>query len=120
MIPPTKNIGTGETQVLRVAAYCRVSTLEETQAGSFELQCQHYREYIKENPKWEFVDIFSDEGVSGTSMTKRIGFMNMIDACIKVKPFVLICFRHSTQTNGLFIFLNINQIYHPLHPLSVF
>ncbi len=64
-----------------MAAYCRVSTLEESQAGSFELQCQHYREYIDNNPDWEFVDIYSDEGVSGTSMTKRIGFMNMIDAC---------------------------------------
>ena len=81
VIPPSKNLRTNETQLLRVAAYCRVSTLEETQAGSFELQCQHFREYIEQNPDWQFVDIFSDEGVSGTSMTKRIGFMNMIDTC---------------------------------------
>jgi len=66
---------------LRVAAYCRVSTLEESQASSFELQLQHYREMIEKNPEWELVEIYADEGVSGTSMKKRIDFRRMIDDC---------------------------------------
>lgn len=67
--------------VQRIAAYCRVSTYEESQAGSFELQVQHYREMIARNPKWELVDIYSDEGISGTSMTRRAGFQRMIEDC---------------------------------------
>ena len=66
---------------MRVAAYCRVSTLEESQASSFELQLQHYREMIEKNPEWELVEIYADEGVSGTSMKKRIDFRRMIDDC---------------------------------------
>lgn len=81
IIPPNKDISSDAKPVLRVAAYCRVSTLEETQTGIFELQCQHYREYITNTPGWELVDIYSDEGISGTSMTERIGLMNIIDAC---------------------------------------
>lgn len=44
-----------EVKRLRVAAYCRVSTDNEEQASSYEAQIQHYEEYIKTNPEWEFV-----------------------------------------------------------------
>lgn len=66
---------------MQVAAYCRVSTLEEAQAGSFELQLQHYREMIEKNSEWQLVEIYADEGVSGTSMKKRINFIRMIEDC---------------------------------------
>lgn len=55
--------------------------MEEAQAGSFELQRQHYLEYINNKPEWTLAGIYADEGVSGTSMQKRIGFIQMIDDC---------------------------------------
>jgi len=49
---------------LRVAAYCRVSTQEEQQLGSFEMQVRHFRQRIEGNPEWELVDIYQDEGIT--------------------------------------------------------
>ena len=67
---------------VRVAAYCRVSTAEEAQVGSFEMQVQHFKSVIDNNPNYELVKIYTDEGISGTSMGKRKGFQEMIeDAC---------------------------------------
>ena len=55
-----------EVKRLRVAAYCRVSTDNEEQPSSYEAQIQHYEEYIKTNPEWEFVGVYADEGISAT------------------------------------------------------
>ena len=67
---------------VRVAAYCRVSTAEEAQVGSFEMQVQHFKSVIDNNPNYELVKIYTDEGISGTSVGKRKGFQEMIeDAC---------------------------------------
>ena len=67
---------------VRVAAYCRVSTAEEAQVGSFEMQVQHFKSVIDNNPNYELVKIYTDEGISGTSVDKRKGFQEMIeDAC---------------------------------------
>ena len=68
VIPATESNLTDDNIILRVAAYCRVSTYEEAQAGSFELQVQHYKEMIEQNPKWELSGIYADEGVSATSI----------------------------------------------------
>lgn len=65
----------------RVAAYCRVSTYAESQAGSFELQKQTYFERIMANPEWEFAGIYADQGVSGTSLNRRKNFIRMIEDC---------------------------------------
>ncbi|MGN0520990.1 MAG: recombinase family protein [Candidatus Fimenecus sp.] len=67
-----------DTPKVRVAAYCRVSTAEEAQAGSFEMQVQHFKSVIEANPTYELVKIYTDEGISGTSVNKRIGFQEMI------------------------------------------
>lgn len=66
---------------MRVAAYCRVSTHDEAQAGSFALQVQHYREMIEQNPKWTLADVYADEGASATSMQKRTNFLRMLEDC---------------------------------------
>ena len=55
---------------LRVAAYCRVSTDEEEQASSYEVQIEHYTSFIQGNPEWELAGIFADEGISGTNTKK--------------------------------------------------
>ena len=62
----------------RVAAYARVSTDSDEQATSYEAQVDFYTRKIKSNPEWEFVEVYADEGVSGTSTKGREGFKRMI------------------------------------------
>ena len=69
----------------RVIAYCRVSTKEEEQLNSYENQLKHYTDVITENPDWEFVGIFADKGISGTSVKKRDEFNKMIRFCKRGK-----------------------------------
>lgn len=66
---------------LRVAAYCRVSTDEERQLGSFENQIEYFTRLISENKNYRLVKIYSDEGISGTSTRSRKGFREMIADC---------------------------------------
>ena len=83
VIMPTKKLyAYQDSPKVRVAAYCRVSTAEEAQVGSFEMQVQHFKSVIENNPNYELVKIYTDEGISGTSVGKRKGFQEMIeDAC---------------------------------------
>ena len=76
MIPAKNN--QSEYKQIRVAAYCRVSTKEEQQVISFELQKQWYQQLAEKNSDWDLVGIYADEGISGTSIKKRIGFQQMI------------------------------------------
>ena len=70
---------------LRVAAYCRVSTDSDEQAGSYDAQVEHYTDYISRNPDWEFAGIYADDGISGTNTRKREQFNVMIDDCMAGK-----------------------------------
>lgn len=64
---------------LKVAAYVRVSTENDEQTSSYELQINDFTERIKANPNWEFVGIYSDEGISGTELSHRKGMLQMIE-----------------------------------------
>lgn len=66
---------------LRVAAYCRVSTDREEQAGSLESQQRFFRELIASRPDWELTEVYCDQGISGTSTEKRLAFNRMIAHC---------------------------------------
>ena len=68
-----------QVRKLRVAAYCRVSTGEESQQGSFTSQISYFKSVITNNPDWELVEIYVDENRSGTSRTRRQGFNQMIE-----------------------------------------
>lgn len=81
VIPAISDLEEGKPKTLRVAAYCRVSTDEDAQVGSYELQVQYYTELIQRNPEWVFVNVYADEGISGTSVSKRIQFQTMIQDC---------------------------------------
>ena len=82
IMPEKKEYVYQDAPKVRVAAYCRVSTAEEAQVGSFEMQIQHFQSVIDNNPNYELVKIYTDEGISGTSVGKRKGFQEMIeDAC---------------------------------------
>lgn len=79
VIPPQKSAeAPAPFKKLRVAAYCRVSTQEEQQVGSFEMQVHHFTKRIEANPEWEMVEIYQDEGISATTIEKRLGFQKMI------------------------------------------
>lgn len=62
----------------RVAAYARVSTDSDEQLSSYEMQVDFYTRHINSNPDWEFVEVYTDEGISGTNIKKRDGFNRMI------------------------------------------
>ncbi|MCI8590151.1 MAG: recombinase family protein [Clostridiales bacterium] len=70
---------------IRVAAYCRVSTNQEEQLNSYEVQKNYYAEKINSEPKWTLVDIFADKGITGTSVKKRDEFNRMIRMCKRGK-----------------------------------
>ena len=63
----------------RVAAYARVSTDSDEQMGSVEAQKDYFQKLITERPGWVLVEIYADEGISGTSLNRREAFTRMID-----------------------------------------
>ena len=81
-------IPTLAVQKKRVAAYARVSTNSEEQLTSYEAQVKHYTEYIQSKEHtdhWQFVDVYTDKGITGTSTAKREGFNRMIQDALAGK-----------------------------------
>lgn len=62
----------------KVAGYARVSTDHDEQFTSYEAQIDYYTNYIKSRPDWEFVSVYTDEGITGCNTKKREGFKKMI------------------------------------------
>ena len=82
VIPAKSREETGQAQrLLRVAAYCRVSTDQEEQESSYEAQIGYYTEKINSNSEWQMAGIFADEGITGTQAKKRPEFLKMIRLC---------------------------------------
>jgi len=65
----------------RVAVYARVSTDDPNQTSSYELQKNYYEDMVSRRVNWELVDIYADEGISGTSLQHRDNFLRMIRDC---------------------------------------
>lgn len=76
VIRPT--IGVSAEKKLRVAAYCRVSTDSADQINSFMTQVKYYNDYIRISESMILVDIYADEGITGTSVKKRDEFQRML------------------------------------------
>ena len=70
---------------LRVAAYCRVSSDSRDQLHSYAAQIRNYTEEIARHEGWELVDVYADEGLTGTRMDKREDFNRMMADCRKGK-----------------------------------
>ena len=66
-----------------MAAYCRVSSSSEDQLNSFAAQNIHYTQYITEHEDWRLVDIYADEGITGTSVEKREDFKRLQQAILR-------------------------------------
>ena len=72
-------------QKRRVCAYARVSTDSDEQYTSYEAQVTYYKKYIQEHPEWEYVDVYADEGITGTNRKKRDSFNKMIKEALEGK-----------------------------------
>lgn len=76
---------------IRVAAYCRVSTDQEEQQNSYQVQIDYYTDLINSNPEWTMAGIFADEGISGTQTKHRKEFNKMIRKCRQKKIDLVLC-----------------------------
>lgn len=81
---------------LRVTFYCRVSTDSDVQLNSLDNQVAYYRNYIMSKEKWEFVDGYLEEGVTGVRVNKRLSFQKMISDA-KKKKFDLIVTKEASR-----------------------
>ena len=92
-IPPTiqpVNVHSAQYICKRVAAYCRVSTKQEEQLNSYEVQVKYYTERINREKGWQLAGIYADKGITGTSTRKRDEFNKMIKACRRHKVDMII------------------------------
>ncbi len=80
----------------KVAIYARVSTEHEAQISALENQVQYYDELLQRHPDWELVDRYIDEGITGTSINKREGFLRMMKDA-ELKRFDLIVTREVSR-----------------------
>ena len=83
VIPATKTsihrIPGSAAKKRRVAGYARVSTDKDEQYTSYEAQVDYYTQFIRRHADWEFVKVYTDEGISGLGTRKRDGFNEMIE-----------------------------------------
>ena len=88
-IPATRNRFTAapisSRKKRKVAGYARVSTDMEDQQTSYAAQCDYYTTYIQSREDWEFVGLYSDEGISATSTRRREGFNKMVEDALDGK-----------------------------------
>ena len=80
VIPAAKPME-AQIQKKKVAAYARVSTDKKDQESSYEAQVTHFTKLIMNNPEWEFAGVYTDNGISGTSITHRKQFLQMMEDC---------------------------------------
>ena len=83
IIPQTRNIFTtapiSTTARRKVAGYARVSTDSDEQFTSYEAQVDYYTNYIQSHPEWEFVKVYTDEGISAVAVTTYSHFDKDLD-----------------------------------------
>lgn len=117
---PVENIFS-ETAVKRVAVYARVSTDDPNQTSSYELQKNHYTDMIKRYPNWKLVDIYADEGISGTSLQHRDSFIRMMDDCDKGKIDLIVTKSVSRFARNIVDCIGyVRKLKHMNPPISIF
>ena len=89
-INPLTHLPKVATQKRRVAGYARVSTDSDEQFTSYEAQVDYYTKYIRSNPEWDFVKVYTDEGISGTNTKHREGFKEMIADALNGKSDLIV------------------------------
>jgi DNA invertase Pin-like site-specific DNA recombinase len=101
---------------LRVAAYCRVSTEEESQENSYAVQKSHYTTLILSRSGWELAGIYADEGKSGTTRKGRSRFNELISDCREGKVDYIITKSISRFARNTSDALNCVHELQRLHP----
>ena len=84
-VPQIKSSLPNAGKTRRVAAYARVSTDKMEQQNSYENQLDYYPKLVENRPDWEFIALYSDEGISATSTKKRDGFNQLINDALDKK-----------------------------------
>ena len=100
----------------RVAAYCRVSTDSKEQETSFDSQVKYYTDLITKNEDWEFVGIYADPAISGTSRKHRVEFNRMLYNCLHGKIDMIITKSMSRFARNQIDSLAVIRMLNGLHP----
>ena len=79
-ITPLSITGTNKVNIVKVAAYCRVSTDQEGQDESFSIQRKHYVNLIESQPGWELAGIYQ-ERISATNLSERSQLNRLLEDC---------------------------------------
>ena len=118
-IPARKEIRPYDPSVRkRVVVYCRVSTDGISQTTSFELQKNYYLRYVRQRPDWKLVALYSDEGITATSMEKRTGLLTMLEDA-RAGKFDMIIVKNLSRLNRnlkdcLSIVYELRKLPHPV------
>ncbi len=121
-IPGVKPADYYDTDVhQRVAIYVRVSTDDVRQTTSYELQQKYYVDFVNQHPNWELVNIYADEGISGTSLKHRDAFNRMIQDCRDGKIDLIITKSVSRFARNVVICIGlVRELSEMKHPVGVF
>ncbi len=104
-----------------VGIYVRVSTDDIRQTTSFELQQKYYEEYVRSRPNWNLVEIYADEGISGTSLAHRDAFNRMIADAKSGKIDLIITKSVSRFARNIMITIgNVRDLAEMRPPVGVF
>ena len=110
-----------DKRIFRACAYCRVSTDNDAQLSSFELQQSHYKQLAGNHPNWDLRHIYADEGISGTSLKNRVQFNQMIAACRRGEYDLIITKSVSRFARNLVDCISlIRELKHQNPPVGVF
>lgn len=105
----------------RVAIYVRVSTDNVQQTTSYELQKKYYEDFVVHHPNWTLVKIYSDEGISGTSLAHRDAFNQMLADAYAGKIDLIITKSVSRFARNVELCISIVRKLSELkHPVDVF
>ena len=96
-----------EKKKRRTAAYARVSTDSEEQLTSYSAQVDYYTNYIKSRDDWEFVSVYTDEGITGTNTKHREGFKRMVADALAGKIDLIVTKSVSRFARNVVDILNI-------------
>lgn len=100
----------------RVAVYVRVSTDSAKQTSSYEIQRQYYEEFVTRHPLWTLVEVYADEGISGTSLAHRDAFNRMITDCKAGKIDLIITKSVSRFARNILICIGLTRELAELSP----
>lgn len=106
-----------------VAVYARVSTKSTEQVSSIENQTRYYQEKIEKTPNWDLSEIYSDKGISGTSIKRRKAFQQMVADALDKKMDLILCAsvsRFARNMSECMEQIRILRTANPSHPVGVF